>query len=295
MLNIKDIREKRARNPEPPEIAEIRRIVKERFTGLEFIEDGHKYFLHKPNGEVTEMTCVSNICHRYEPFVDWEEKAQNVATKEGVETEVVQRRWKENNLMATSGGSLTHLFAEAYMYFYLDMVDEMPAIIRDMQYHDGFLVPYGQKQMAVAQFYEDLFQVDNFYPVMPEAKIYIVADDNPYGIKHNISGTFDALFAYKAKDGKFKLVLGDWKTNASLYKEFSINRGVMCNPPFDMEPYYNQPLSFYTIQLTLYQLGLEQAGLEVVDRRLLWLTDDGEYQKIQVPLVKDLLLSDLCK
>ena len=47
--------------------------------------------------------------------------------------------------------------------------------------------------------------------------------------------------------------------------------------------------SNYTIQLSLYQMGIEQLGYEVADRKIIWLKDDGLYEKISVPdVTKDL-------
>ena len=46
----------------------------------------------------------------------------------------------------------------------------------------------------------------------------------------------------------------------------------------------------YTIQLSLYQLGLQQLGYEIGDRNLLWLTDSGEYFKIDVQDVTNILI-----
>ena len=177
------------------------------------------------------------------------------------------------------------------MYFFMGDIESMPHIIKEMQYEDGFLIPYGNKQKAVAKYYEDLYNVDNFYPVMPEAQIYIDADDNPYGIKTDISGTFDALFAFKDKEGKIKLSVRDWKTNKTLENSYNQEYGNTLLEPFNT--FINQPKSIYTIQLSLYQLGLEQLGYEISDRKLLWLTDDGDYYKIEVQDVKDKLIDSL--
>jgi len=292
MLNIDDIRKRIKNNPEPQEVKEIRENIISSFSDLEFIEDGHKYYLHK-NGKTKEMESVSSVCHMFEPYVDWEEILERKSLKLGIDKEVLRREWHENNICSTSNGSLTHLFAEAYMYFFMGDVESMPSIIKDMQYEDGFLIPYGEKQKAIAKYYEDLYSIDSFWPVMPEAKIYIDSDDNPYGIKKNISGTFDALFAFRNKKGELSLSVRDWKTNKSLYNDYNSNFGNTLLPPFDNNDFINQPLSIYTIQLSLYQLGVEQLGYSVSDRKLLWLTDDAEYHKINVQDVRDKLISTL--
>lgn len=292
MLHISDIEKRLLENPEPKEVTEMREHIMSYFSNLEFIEDGHKYFLHNEDGTTTEMTSVSHICHMFEPYVDWNEKAEGVALKEGVDVEIIKRRWKENNLQSTSNGTLTHLFAEAYMWFFMGKPEKMPEIIRKMQYEDGFLIPYGEKQKAVVSFYEDLYKVDNFYPVMPETQIYIKKDDNQYGINYNISGTFDALFAFK-RNNQFYLSIFDWKTNKSLYSDFNQKFNNTLLAPFDNSNFIDQPKSLYTLQLNLYQLGLQQLNYKIADRKLIWLKEDSNYEKISVPNITNALIKAL--
>jgi hypothetical protein len=293
MLNIDDINKRIKNNPEPEEIKLIRDNIRKAFNKLEFIEDGHKYYLHKNDGTKKEMQSVSSVCHMFEPYVDWEEILERKAHKLGIHKDILRREWRENNITSTSNGSLTHLFAEAYMYFFMGDIDSMPEVIKKMQYEDGFLIPYGNKQKAIAKYYEDLYQIDNFYPVMPETQVYIDSDNNPFGINLDISGTFDALFAFRDTNGDIKLSVRDWKTNKSLENEYNQSYGNTLLEPFNTNEFINEPKSIYTIQLSLYQLGLEQLGYEIADRKLLWLTDDGEYYKIDVENVTEKLINKL--
>lgn len=290
MLNIEDVYERIERNPEPKEIEEIRKHILSSFKELDFIEDGHKYFLNKDDGTKIEMNSVSSVCHRFEPLVDWDTIRDRKAKKLGISSEELKRQWREKNITSTSNGTLTHLFAESYMYFFMGQVDKIPSIIKDMQYEDGFLIPYGEKQMAVAKYYEDLNKVDNMWAVMPETKVYIESGNNPFGMNLNVSGTFDALFAFRDSEGKLKLSVRDWKTNASLLNSYNMSMGNTLLYPFDSGEFINQPKSMYTIQLSLYQLGLQQLGYEIGDRKLLWLTDSGEYFKIDVQDVTNILI-----
>lgn len=291
MLNIDDILKRNRENPEPIGIRKIRENILSRFSNLEFIEDGHKYFLHKPDGTKKEMNSVSSICQKFEPEVDWDSILINKAKKIGVSAHELKREWKEKNITSTSNGSLTHLFAEAYMYFFMGKIELMPEIIKKMQYEDGYLIPYGNKQKAVAKYYEDLYEVKNFYPILPETKIYIDSEDNPYKISEDISGTFDALFGYVDSNNNIKLSIRDWKTNKTLFNDFNQVNGNNLLEPFDN--FINEPKSVYTIQLSLYQLGLAQLGYRISDRKLLWLTEGGEYQKIDVPDVTGKIINKL--
>jgi len=292
MLNISDIKDRLRRDPEPKEIREIRENIKNAFNKLEFIEEGHRYYLHNDDGTKKKMNSVSSACHIFEPEADWDEIRKRKAAKLGISDDELAREWRENNLISTSNGSLTHLFAEAYMYFFMGDIDSIPEVIKKMQYEDGYLIPYGNKQKAIVKYYEDLYSVKGFYPVMPEAQVYIDSDKNIYGINDDISGTFDALFAFFDKKGNLKLSVRDWKTNKSLENNYNQNNEITLLHPFDSYEFINEPKSIYTIQLSLYQLCVQQLGYEISDRKLLWLTDDGEYHKIDVPDVTKHLVKE---
>ena len=59
----------------------------------------------------------------------------------------------------------------------------------------------------------------------------------------------------------------------------------MMLPPFDN--LVDEPLGHYTIQLSLYAMGLEQLGYEMTHRIIVWLKDDGTYEKIAVRDVRE--------
>lgn len=287
MLNIKDIKERN--HSEPPEVAEIRGKILDSFKNLEFQEGPHKYYLHSPDGSVTELPSVSSVTHQFQPFVDWDEKAEQYALKHDMTKEAVQRMWEENNVRATNNGTKTHELGEAYMYFFMGRPDDMPNSIKP-QYEKGYLIPYGKKEEAVCRFYEDLFTNDRIYPVMPEAQVYMGLNDRYAGVKP-YAGTFDMLFAYKATDGIWKLLVYDWKTNASLENDYARNFGITATGEFsDM---IDEPMTYYTLQLNAYSMCLEQLGYEVADRKIIWLKQDGEYEKISVPDVSMRLASAL--
>jgi hypothetical protein len=45
---------------------------------------------------------------------------------------------------------------------------------------------------------------------------------------------------------------------------------------------YDEALSSYKLQLSAYQLPLEDIGLKVIGRRIIWLKEDGEYELIPI-------------
>lgn len=277
MLNVDDINERLKRNPEPIEISEIRENIVKSFSKLEFVEDGHKYYVNNEDGSKTELPSVSHICHLFNREVDWDLICTKKAEKLGIEVSELKRQWKENNIRSTNNGTKTHAFGENLMYFCQGKFDEIQDCVKN-QFEDGFFIPYGKKEEAVMKFYEDIIKVDNVYPVMAEAKIYTGLNDE-YNFKQNYSGTFDMLFAYKMKDG-YKLAIYDFKTNASLINTYNMQNNITLLEPFD--DMIDQSLSNYTIQLSAYQIGLMQLGYEIIDRKIIWLKEDGTYEKIAV-------------
>lgn len=76
-------------------------------------------------------------------------------------------------------------------------------------------------------------------------------------------------------------------TNKELRKDFSRENGRMLLPPFS--DFYEESLSYYTCQLSCYQIPLEDIGLKVIARRIVWLKDDGTYELVPLQDVTDRL------
>lgn len=284
MLNIEDVRKKLQRNPEPVEVKEIREHIINTFNKLEFIEESHQYFLPQEDGTKRELLSVSVTCHQFEPDVDWDMIAAKKALKLGIPVEQLKRQWFENNHQATNMGTGVHLYGENLMYMVLDQEDKICDVIKP-QYEAGYLFPHSQREKAALKYYEDLFLIDEIYPVMPETRVYMGINDK-FPVNNPFAGTFDILHAMKVK-GQWKLLLHDFKTNADLYKDYARDHHIMLKAPFDY--LYDEPVSIYTLQLSCYEMALRQIGYDVIDRRLIWLKDDGTYEKIAVPSVVDTL------
>lgn len=287
LLNLSDIKERLSVNPEPTEVKEARELITVSFSKLQFVEDVHKYYL--PNGKgkkKIELPSVSSVIKRWEPEIDWEEKAEQKALKLGIPSEELKRQWHETNIVSTSCGSKTHFFGENAMNMFIGREDLTEKNMTFQYTEDGYLIPYCGKEKAITKYYLDILNNPNVYPVMPEAKIYTNLNDM-FVMKQPYAGTFDILLAYRYK-GEIVFSLQDFKTNQSLYKDFARNNGQMMLPPFD--DLYDEPYSHYAIQLSLYSLGLKQIGINVVDRVIVWLKDEGIYEKIKTPDLTERLL-----
>lgn len=262
---------------EPKEVTEIRARIMEAFKDLEFFEEGHKYYL---NGE--DIPSVSAVVHKFAPEFNEDAIAENYAKKHGETKQYWLDQWHLNSTKATTRGTIIHAFGESLFWVnngHKELINE----ISKPQYSKEFgMIPTRPQEEAMMQFYRDLPPSMHF--VMNETKVYSGLNvDNALNPKERYCGTFDLLLWYDGEGNPDKsgLVLCDWKTNANLYKEYNEANHKMLYPPFnDM---VEEPLSIYTLQLSCYQIPLNDIGLKVLGRRILWVKDDGTYEKIATP------------
>jgi hypothetical protein len=92
-----------------------------------------------------------------------------------------------------------------------------------------------------------------------------------YSKKYGYAGTADIILF----DGKKGFVIVDYKTGKDLYKNYM---GQMMLPPFQYM--LDNPFNHYQLQLSLYQIPLEECGYFVSERWVIWLKSDSTYQKL---------------
>lgn len=268
------------KNVTDSKVSECRNLILDKFGDIKFIEESHQYFIKDE-----EYTPVSNIIKEFEPVVDWDQKAADYALKWGKKKEDVQKEWKLNNLKSTISGTRTHEFGESYT----NLLCGHPELICEQnkpQYIEEYntMVSTYPKEDAVKKFYDELEK--NLHPVGAEFKLSSKFIDN---VRH-ICGTCDLLFYDSEKDG---YVIGDWKTNKSLIKEYSRVNDIRMTGL--MSKYIDEPLSHYTLQFNIYQRMLESIGIKIIDRILIWLKDDGTYEKIYIDKIPDNILDKILK
>lgn len=280
MLNYKEIKKRREEFPEPPEVTEIRKKILSSFSKIEFVPETHQYFLPLDDGSRIEYDCVSNVTHRFAPKVDWDIVAENYALKHGMPVDDVKESWHYNNIRATNSGTGVHLYGEMWMELFLGSPDNIDPVIKP-QFEDGYLIPHSPKEEAVRKYNENMFHTPNLYPVLAETRVYTGVGGSVF--KQNYAGTFDILYYYKnpKNEAESGLIIMDYKTNADLYKEGSRTYGKTLLEPFGN--LYDEPISYYILQLSCYQIPLEDIGLKVLGRRVVWLRDTGEYEFVKLP------------
>lgn len=261
-----------------PEIQEIRDRIIDTYTNKLVFEEGpHKYFL-----DGVEYISVSEVTHKYKP-IDGEQMAENCVRKwqkeqdttykyYGMSKEEILAKWKVKSDHACEFGTNVHAFGESMFYY---MTGEPEKILDECksQFTEDGPLPNNPQEEAIVKFWDDL--PENFVPVLAETRVF-----NRNGTQY--AGTFDILFYYveEPESPKNGLVIFDYKTNEELYKNY---RGQTLLWPF--QDLLDQNASYYQLQLSCYQIPLENLGYKVIGRRLIWVRPDGNYEKVKLDSV----------
>lgn len=153
----------------------------------------------------------------------------------------VLEKWETKRNIATSNGTSVHVYAEKWW-----------------ERKDS--IPQNNQQKAVRDFLEELTATGRYSLLHTELQMY--------SEKYNYAGTCDLLMWDNLED---HAIIMDYKTNEELDKQFG----------FLLEPFsYSANTAFnkYQIQLSYYQLILEEVNIEVKERFIIWLKHDGTYE-----------------
>ena len=102
---------------------------------------------------------------------------------------------------------------------------------------------------------------------------------------YDYAGTADIILLDQ-RDGS--LVIADYKTNKNLFKQYK-NQKMLA--PFSFLD--DTPYNHYQLQFSYYQILLEQTGLTVSDRMLIYLKLDGTYKVFHTNDYTEKLLKEL--
>ena len=260
---------------EPQIVTDIREKILTEFKDLRFDAEPHKYYL---NG--VELPSVSAVTHRFKEEKDFNIIAENYARNHGETQQYWLDAWKFNNLKATMTGTCVHEYGESLGW----LRNGHPEFITEenkVKYikEKGWLIPTRPKEEAILKFYNEF--PENLHFVLAETMVYSNKGEAS-NVMTQFAGTFDLLGYYQhpKDDSKSGLIVLDWKTNKALEDDYSRNFDRMLLPPFDNM--YDESLSLYTIQLSLYTMCLRGIGLDVKACRLIWLKEDGTYEIVKV-------------
>lgn len=272
---------------EPAIVTDVRRHVLSEFQDLEFYEEGHRYLLHGKS-----LPSVSNIAHRFvrEPFNE-QRQAVRYAERHGQTPQYWIQQWRQNSFRATTLGTKTHAYGESLGYLRAGLPERIcPSMQAQYMPEYGFLAPIHPKEEAALKFMNEM--PSSMHLVLNEAMVY--SGKNPCqtrNLSEQIAGTFDMLYYQDGTDGQPQgFVILDYKTNANLVNDYNRRYGKMLLQPFGSLT--EEELSLYTIQLSLYALMLEDIGVPIISRRIVWLKD-GEYQIVPVENLSEKLRQTL--
>lgn len=241
------------------EIFDIKEKILKSFSNLIYNDSEHKYFL-----EGIELTPVTKICHFFEESQDFTLIAQKYAKKNNLDWVEVKRQWDLKSLLSKEVGNSIHKFAEGFHYLILGEEDKFKSIGNNNICEDYYL-PYSLKQNAIIKY---------FYDILNQGEIPVVAECKIYWKELKISGTLDSLVYSKEIDG---FIIRDYKNNEEMKKSFI--KPLL----FPFQNYNTEPLSNYILQCNLYQCILENIGINIKRRELVWVKDSGNYELISLP------------
>lgn len=179
--------------------------------------------------------------------------SEYIATRDGLTQEQVLANWKKIADDACERGDKAHIFGENYTF-------------------DRSLKPTTGLEDAIVKFWNDL----------PPHIIPWGVEIPMYHKKLGYSGTADILLKNVKKNS---FIIGDYKTNKDLYKNYK--EQTMLGRFSHM---LDHPFNHYQLQLSYYQILIEQVGVPVTNRCIVWLKDDGTYAfRATENLTKELL------
>jgi ATP-dependent exoDNAse (exonuclease V) beta subunit len=185
-------------------------------------------------------TSVSGLISKYYSKFDAEAIAPYSAKKLGISTEEVLQQWKDINQESRDRGHRVHTFGERYPY-------------------DRSLKPSCLQEEAIVKFWQEL----------PSHIILVSVELRMYHFLHLFAGTADIILFDTIKQ---EYIIADYKTNKDLHKNY---QGQTMLGPF--QHLLDCPLNHYALQLSYYQILLEQIGVNVSQRVIVWLGLDGNY------------------
>lgn len=192
------------------------------------------------NGKPLKTSVSGVIKFFYKPF-DAYKKSREICG-DTVEADELMNKWKTSGQVACELGTRVHKFGEVYPFN------------RHLKPKDGF-------EKAIVKFWNDL----------PEHIIPVIMECQMYHKEYLFAGTADILL-YNTITGEY--IIADYKTNKDLFKNFKGKRmtGIFMN-------FLDNPFNHYQVQLSLYQILLEQVKeIKVSARKIIWLKENGEYE-----------------
>ena len=184
------------------------------------------------------LPSVSSLIDNHYAKVDFTPMKKAIAIRENTSAEEIQSRWNKLRDDACEKGTDTHLYAEDYT---------------------GVEIPDSPTKISAKIFLDEL----------PEYFEIAIREARMFSKLFRYAGTSDLIL----KDKRYNtLVIADYKTNKDLFK----NYGQYMYAPFQDKIVC--PYSKYELQLSYYQILLEDLGYKVSGRYIIHLLDADKCQ-----------------
>lgn len=206
---------------------------------LKFNDIDHSYYVGN-NQLIPVTSLIKNFYQEFDRSI-----AKSIAKKRGITEEQLLAEWDKTRDDAISYGHATHSFGEEYGKSFFD--DQKP-------------IPKTPEQQAIVKFFKEL----------PPKYLPVGFEQRMYSRKYNYAGTADLILF----DGKKGFVIVDYKTGKDLYKNYN---GQMMLFPFNYM--LDTPFNHYQLQLSLYQIMMEECNYLITERWVIWLKPNGNYEK----------------
>lgn len=269
-----------------PRCVAVREKIEQSFSNIIFDEGPHTYTL---NGRL--IPSVSKMVELFVQPFDSKRKSQacfekyfNDPTSKycGMTAEEIEKSWRDNANNATTKGTIAHEFGESCKYYFTGEYDKILPDYKDRLTDDGKFIARDGFEIAVAKFWQDL--PDDYIPILTENKIYAKCGTD----KVLYAGTFDLLI-YSVIQGKEGLIMYDWKTNADLFKNFKGQKMLK-----GLSYLLDTPRNHYEAQQSLYENALNEIGLTVIGKRLIWIKESGEYELVRLTeRIKPIIIEEI--
>tara|TARA_R110002020_G_scaffold55517_3_gene153970 strand:+ start:409 stop:1200 length:792 start_codon:yes stop_codon:yes gene_type:complete len=233
---------------------EIHNIVAERlydkFKELSFDPAKHKYTV---SGVM--YPSVSGLIKEFATPFNAGPISERVAEKEGVSAKVIRARWKKIADDACDLGTRIHDFAERYTIKKYGLTTKLKFTSVTEHLKEGEELNLQEKAAM------------RFWDTLPSYYVPVVMELQMFSKEFKYCGTADIILM-DTRDNS--LVIGDYKTNKDLFKQFKNQKLQGIFSFLD-----DSPFGKYNLQLSFYQILLEQAGYKVSRRFIVWLKRDG--------------------
>lgn len=227
--------------------------IRAHFKSIIFDEYAHSYTV-RGRGLIPVSTLIKEFCRPFHA----QSIAENLERKTGRIAQSFIEEWNDIKDEACRLGTRAHDFGERYVIDRFKVPSQLT--FKEVNQHLKEGEDLSPKEKALVKFWDEL--PSYYIPILLELRMF----NEEFGI----AGTADIILL-DTRDNT--LVIADYKTNKDLFKQFLNQKLLSIFSHMNDTPY-----SHYKIQLSTYQLLIEQTGYKVSRRFLIWLKEDGEYE-----------------